>query len=72
MIPSTTYLYTFEARDRNAYGYEWGVEAETDFKVTDPNNLLRERNLDPERFLLIRVREVSPSGERVIFDAWVS
>ena len=71
-IPDTTYLYTFEALDLNAYGHEWGIEAETDDKVDDPDEILRERDLDPERFVLIRIRQVSPSGERILFDAWLS
>ena len=70
--PDTVYVYTFEARDLNAYGHEWGIEAETEDKVDDPDEILRERGLDPERFLLIRIREVSPSGERILFDAWLS
>ena len=70
--PDTTYLYTFQALDLNAYGHEWGIEAETDDKVDDPDEILRERDLDPERFVLIRIRQVSPSGERILFDAWVS
>jgi hypothetical protein len=72
MTPDTTYLYTFQALDLNAYGHEWGIEAETDDKVDDPDEILRERDLDPERFVLIRIRQVSPSGERILFDAWVS
>lgn len=70
--PDTTYLYTFQALDLNAYGHEWGIEAETDEKFEDPDEILRERGLDPERFLLIRIRQVSPSGERILFDAWLS
>lgn len=70
--PGIVYLYTFEARDLNAYGREWGIEAETDFKADDPDEILRGRGLDPDRFLLIRIREVSPNGDRVLFDAWLS
>lgn len=70
--PDTTYLYTFESLDRNAYGSEWGIEAETDALYDDPDEILRERSMNPDRFMLIRIRQVSPSGERVLFDAWVS
>ena len=70
--PDTTYLYTFQSLDLNAYGHEWGIEAETDEKFDDPDEILRERGMDPERFMLIRIRQVSPSGERTLFDAWVS
>jgi hypothetical protein len=70
--PDTTYFYTFQALDLNAYGHEWGLEAETDGKMSDPDDVLRERGLDPKRFLLIRIRQVSPIGESLLFDAWLS
>jgi hypothetical protein len=70
--PDTVYFYTFESLDPNAYGHTWGLEAETDGQVDDPDEILRERGLNPERFVLLRIREVGPGEERILFDAWLS